>query len=275
MSFPKLPDWAVYAVVVAAMAWVAVGRRENVEAPPAPPRPDEALGALLGPSTPFDPLTVVAAPSGPLVGVAGTAFSVSASGRWLTARHVVEGCTTAAVLLDPGHAVPARVHLYPNSDVALLVSKGGPAALPMTFQAPLRVGQRAYLPGYPQGRPGEVAVRLLGRETLKAKGRDSKPLPVLAWAEIGRTEGLDGSLAGLSGAPALDEGGRVVGVVVGEKPRRGRIYTSAPESAAGPLKALGPIPDAAMGEVIEAGNYGRVADDLRRDVRVAQVMCLD
>ena len=58
------------------------------------------------------------------------------------------------------------------------------------FATPDIEGQRAYLPGYPQGRPGEVAVRYLGIETLKPKGRDAEPIPVLAWAEIGRTEDL-------------------------------------------------------------------------------------
>ena len=33
------------------------------------------------------------------------------------------------------------------------------------------------------------------------------------------------------------------------------------------------IPDAA-GQPISADNYGRVADDLRRNLRVAQVVCL-
>jgi serine protease Do len=53
---------------------------------------------------------------------------------------------------------------------------------------------------------------------------------VLVWAEVGRTDTLRGTLAGLSGAPALDSAGRVIGVTVAEAPRRGRIYTTAPET---------------------------------------------
>jgi S1-C subfamily serine protease len=272
--FPKLPDWAIYAAAVAAIAMVAVGQRENLAAPPAPPPPDAEEGALIGSSLPFDPPSVVAAPSGPLRPLAGTAFSVSTSGRWLTARHVVGGCRRAALLLGGGHAIPARVMTWRNSDVALLVSRGGPTALPMAFNAPLEVGQQAWIPGYPQGRPGEVAVRLLGPAVLRGEGRGAPDQPVLAWAEVGRTEEMKGTLSGLSGAPALDSTGRVLGVVLAERPRRGLIYTSAPTAVAGPLKALGPITELAVGAAIGAENYGRIGDDLRRDLRVARVMCL-
>ena len=80
---------------------------------------------------------------------------------------------------------------------------------------------------------------------------------------------------GLSGAPALDAAGRVIGVTVAEAPRRGRIYTTAPES----LKVLlgpgrRPSPADPNAEPITTDNYGRVADGLRRDLRVAQVVCL-
>ena len=273
MNFPKLPDWVIYATAVAALVMVSLGRRENVEAPPAPPPPDAEEGALVGPSSPFDPLLVVEAPSGPMQPTAGTAFAISAEGRWLTARHVVEGCSRAAILLGGGHAVPAYVHLSRRADVAVLTTEGGPVALPLNLNRPLRRGQRAYHPGFPQGRPGEVASRLLGRETLRVQGRYAHDEPVLAWAEVGRTDELRGSLSGLSGAPVLDEQGRVLGVTVAEKPRRGRIYTTAPESVGQILPAL-PRAELAPGERITTENYGRIADSLRRDLRVAEVTCL-
>jgi serine protease Do len=273
MSFPRLPDWVIYATAVAALVMVSLGRRENVEAPPAPPPPDAEEGALVGPSTPFDPLLVVEAPGGPLQATAGTAFAVSADGRWLTARHVVEGCKRAAILLGGGHAIPAYVNVSRRADVAVLTTEGGPVALPLALGRPLRRGQRAYHPGFPQGRPGEVASRLLGRETLRVMGRDAHDEPVLAWAEVGRTDEMHGSLAGLSGAPVLDDQGRVLGVTVAEKPRRGRIYTTAPESVRALLPA-GAKAELAPGERITTENYGRIADGLRRELRVAEVTCL-
>ena len=168
----------------------------------------------------------------------------------------------------------ADVRLAPDADVALLITEGGALALPVELGAPLREGQRAFHPGFPQGRPGEVTSRLLGRETLRVFGRGARDEPVLAWAEVGRTDGLDGTLAGLSGAPAVDRQGRVIGVTVAEAPRRGRIYTTAPESLQPALSGAVPAGEYAVGQPVTIDNYGRVADSLRRDLRVAQVVCL-
>jgi serine protease Do len=68
----------------------------------------------------------------------------------------------------------------------------------------------------------------------------------------------------------------VIGVTVAEAPRRGRIYTTAPETLKTLLGARRrPSPsEFAPSEPITTENYGRVADGLRRDLRVAQVVCL-
>ena len=138
----------------------------------------------------------------------------------------------------------------------------------------MRRGMRAYHPGFPQGHAGEVTSRLLGRETFKVKGRGARDEPVLAWAEVGRTMGLDGTLSGLSGAPALDRLGRVVGVTIAEAPRRGRIYTTAPDTFGPAIRGIQRADEPTLTESITVANYGRLSDDLRRDLRVAQVVCL-
>ncbi|WP_296818255.1 serine protease [Brevundimonas sp.] len=271
----RLPDWMVYGGIIGLLVAVSLTRREQADAPPAPTMPgEEELGALLGPITPFDPQVVVDTPAVPFQPQSGTAFAVSGQGLWLTARHVVEGCGRPAVVIGGGQAVAAEARLSHDGDVALLITEGGPDPLPIARDGVLREGQRGYHPGFPQGRPGEAATRLLGRESLRVRGRGARDEPVLAWAEIGRTEGLEGTLAGLSGAPTLDGQGRVVAVTIAEAPRRGRIYTTAPES-------LGPILEAEVGEgefapgaLIRPTNYGPVSDDLRRELRVAQVVCL-
>jgi hypothetical protein len=84
----------------------------------------------------------------------------------------------------------------------------------------------------------------------------------------------------LSGAPALDLSGRVIGVTLDVAPRRGRIYTSTPQSLIAALRvaksAQAPASDTglAVGEPITVDNYGRVGDTLRRDMRVVRVACL-
>jgi len=179
-----------------------------------------------------------------------------------------------AIVVGPGTGVAVNVRIDPHGEAALLFTEGGSAPLPLGLSQPLRRGQRAFHPGFPQGRPGEASSRLLGRENLVVQGRGARTEPVLVWAETGRTDGLKGTLGGLSGAPALDDEGRVVGVTIAEAPRRGRIYTTSPETTArmltGGRRGLTEQP----GSAISADNYGRVADDLRRTLRVAQGVCL-
>lgn len=275
MHFPRLPDWLIYGAVVAALLVVAVGRQERSDAPPPPPPVPGGEGLPLGPASPFDPSIVVQVPDNGQPG-SGTAFSVDDGGSWLTARHVVDGCKEAAIVVADGRGVAARITLDPTGDAAILTTDGGAPAVPMRqVSEPPRRGERAFHPGFPQGHPGEVTSRLLGRENLVVRGRGARTEPVLVWAEVGRTDTLKGTLSGLSGAPALDSAGRVIGVTVAESPRRGRIYTTAPETVRDLL-----IQDRrrtagfALGEAITTENYGRVADGLRRDLRVAQVVCL-
>ncbi|MGV3579216.1 S1 family peptidase [Brevundimonas sp.] len=274
MAFPRPPDWLIYSSVVFVLVLVSLARRENADAPPAPPQPDDMEGALLGPITPFDPSVTVTAPDSPFQPVTGTAFSIASRGRWVTARHVVEGCRQPALVVGGGRAVAADVRLSPKADIALLITAGGPPALPVAVDGPLNVGMRAFHPGFPQGNPGEVSSRLLGREVLKVRGRGARDEPVLAWAEVGRTSGLEGTLAGLSGAPVLDRRGRVVALTIAEAPRRGRIYTTAPDTLGPAIRGEQQADEPLLGEPITVDNYGRVADDLRRDLRVAQVVCL-
>lgn len=275
MTFPRLPDWAVYAAIVIAILVASLSRRETADAPHPEEMVDPNEGPLLGPLTPFDPQVVVDAPENtPFRPQSGTAFAIASQGLWLTARHVVDGCRRPALVVGGGRAIAADMRLAPQADVAMLITEGGPTPLPVAADAPLRRGQRAYHPGYPQGRPGEVTSRLLGRETLRVRGRGARDEAVLAWAEAGRSTGLKGTLAGLSGGPALDRQGRVVAVTIAEQPRRGRIYTTAPDTLGPVVRGAIPAGDRAVGQAVNVDNYGRVADGLRRDLKVAQVVCL-
>lgn len=270
----RTPDWLLYAAVLGALLVTSLARRENANAPPAPPAADEDLGALLGPVTPFDPSVTVNAPDIPYQPSSGTAFSIADEGLWITARHVVEGCRQPAIKVGGRRAVAADVRLASRADIAVLHTQGGPPAIPVAAREGLREGQRGFHPGYPQARPGEVASRLLGRETLKVLGRGQREEPVLAWAEVGRTDGLGGTLAGLSGAPVLDRQGRAVGVTIAESPRRGRIYTTAPDTFGPTVSGLQAADEPLTGRTVTIDNYGLVADELRRELKVAQVVCL-
>jgi S1-C subfamily serine protease len=285
--FPHLPDWLIYAAIVAALVAAAVGRRENADAPPAPPPLSSEEGKLLPSASTFAPQVVVkvsADPSGPQ---SGTAFSIAPQGLWLTARHVVAGCARVALMEAPGKAAAAKVFEAPAdapaTDVAVLATEGGAPALPLAQNGGLRLGERGFHPGFPQDRAGEVTTRLLGRQTLefraRSKGgeRTTRAESVLSWAEAGRTGGLRGDLAGLSGAPVLDARGKVVGVTLAEAPRRGRLYSASFDAIQQALAEahVAPQPPTQPRDPINVDNYGRAADDLRRDLSVAQVVCLD
>jgi len=273
MRLPRMPDWLIYLSVVLALVVAAVMIKAPADAPPAPPpMPSGASGGLAA-ASPFDPAVVVKAPSAPGQG-AGTAFSVADSGVWLTARHVVEGCQAVVIVIEPGSGVAATTRIDPRGETAVLITRGGAPALPLAPDGELRRGLAGFHPGFPQGQPGEAASRLVGRVRLYPRGRDGGAESVLAWAEIGRTQGLSPSLQGLSGAPVLDVAGRVVGVTIAQAPRRDRIYTTTPSALRAALAFAGVKPAGNAGEPISTDNYGRVADDLRRDLRIAQVVCM-
>ena len=274
MPAPRLPDWAIYGAVIGALLFAALERRETADAPEPPPELPAGVGPVIGPASPFDPSVYIEVPPDARPGL-GTAFAIDGRGVWLTARHVVDGCTRAAVIVGRAQGVAAEVFIDQGADIAVLRTDGGPNPLPSGLRAPLLVGERAFHLGFPRGEPGEATSRLLGRETLVIVGRGARSEPVLAWAETGRTEGLEGSLAGLSGAPALDEAGRIIGVTIAESPRRGRIYTTSPDTLLRTLAAAGTAPPPGRGESpITVENYGRVADALRRELQIARVVCM-
>ncbi len=270
MAVPRLPDWLIYGAVVGALLLVCATGRERADAPPAPPIPEGGEGALTGLPPGFDHTIAVDTSVGPGAPPLGAAFSVSASGRWITAARLVRGCRKAAILLGGGQALEALVTAPRNSDTAVLTTAIAGPALPLVPASQVRVGERGFQPGYPQGQAGELTTRLIGQSTLRPEARGAPAQTVAAWALVGRTQGLHGSLAGLIGGPVLDAEGRVVGVTLTESRRRGRIYATpapVPDPTAAPRE---PAP----GQPVTLENYGRVADGLRRDLRVAEVRCL-
>jgi len=266
---------AVLAIVVTVFFYA-----EGNTAPPPPPAPlpaedTEIGGPPLPPASDFDPEVWVALPE-EASNSTGTAFSID-QGVWMTARHVVDGCSRVALVVrDNSGVIATGVRLAQNADLAIIDAplEREPLALDLARDGHV-VGEDAFLIGFPQGYPGEVAVKLLGRETMLVRGRYATREPVLAWAESSRTQGLRGSLGGLSGGPAIDGDGQVIGVTVAEAPRRGRIYTAAPRSLAAALTDTGAsgAPGAARVGDVTQESYGLDGRRLRRQLRVAKVSC--
>jgi len=267
---PRLPDWLIYATVVVALVLAARGRQERIDAPSAPAPPGLAQTSV-APGSPFAAQRI--APVSATATASGTAFSVNDRGDWITAGHVIDGCAQVGVVVAAGRGAAAKVAAR-LGDLALLTTAGGAPALPLAGPAAPMVGEQLFQPGYPQGAAGEVAARLLGRQILHPRGRGVPAEPVLALAQNGRTEGLSGGLSGLSGAPVLNAFGQVVGVILAQSPRRGRLYAAPPQTLRALLAAARVPVRAGPGEPVTVDNYGRAADDLRRDLTVVQVVCL-
>jgi len=258
----RIPDWLIYLVIIGVFYLNANRASEPVETPPPPPD----LGPLLPSETPRDQVVYVKVDE-PQSGT-GTAFAIDNKGTWLTARHVVDSCDQVGLEISLGRVLKVDVDVSAQSDTAILSAKWKRAPLPGDLNSQRQVGEMGYFFGFPQGRPGEVAGRLLSRGRMEVRGRYRNSEPVLTWVEKGRTSGLIGTLGGLSGGPALDRDGEVVGVVTAESPRRGRIYTVAPRN----LRQL--MPSEANGsQMIALNTYGILADRLRRERRVAKVLC--
>ena len=269
MRIPGPPDWLIYFSAVIGLLLLA-GNAPHENSPPAPPPPPGEESLPLDPALPFNPVGLVRLTRGAPLRT-GTAFSTASPGSWLTASTMVEGCRRTVLSVGQDKAVLADVAAGPQNGLTTLVTRGGSQPLVPRTHMP-RLGERAFVPGFPQGRPGEVTVRYQGLMTLPARHRDKAGQMAMVWAEAGRTDDLQGPLTGLAGAPVIGVRGAVMGVILDDAPRRGRLYSTVPEA----LTKAGLVAEAEgpQAEPVTIENYGRVADGLRRDLRVAKVLCL-
>ncbi len=243
---------------------------------PLQPESREALTPLPG-SSRRDPAIRVEV--GPAVPSTGTAFSIDGAGRWLTARHVVEGCRQVVIRTSRRKGIRvARIFTHPNADVAVLWTEGGTPPLTISGAA-LSTGQNGFQIGFPKGEPGDVFGRIIGRRTMRVSGQYRTHEPVIAWTQLRRVPDRGADLGGISGGPVLDRAGRVIGIVVAGAPRRGRTYSAAPASLSEAVRRAGLRIDrfAAEGPPHPRLNrrdfpsYGR---DLRQKLTVAKVFCM-
>lgn len=207
----------------------------------------------------------------------GTAFSIDARGVWMTARHVADSCDQMYVMTGPRQGIPVRnVYIHPSADLAILRTNRGAPPFAITPET-LRISQDGYHFGFPSGEPAAVSSRLLGRAVMRVSGRYRTREPVVAWAEQVRVPDSQGGLQGISGGPAVDANGRLIGVTVAGSRRRGRVYTTALVSMHQALRrARASIDEAGQGRPgsVDGRNFAQVGAGLRQSLSVARVVCL-
>jgi serine protease Do len=231
-------------------------------------------GAVLPPPSARDPIVMVEEEKrrGPTV---GSAFALHESGVWMTARHVVDGCSMVALRSPQGWEQIGVSWKHPRADMAVFRARGAPAHFALSTQ-PLTSNQDGFAIGFPRGRPGSVHGRLIGRTQMRSPNLAGDGTPSLAWAEVARDPDFSGSLGGISGGPLLESDGTVLGIIVAETPRRGRFETLAPEvvRAASTDARIVPLSEDEPTSIpINARDYGQVGELLRNRQSVAQVGC--
>jgi serine protease Do len=290
----RIPDWLFYLLVIGALLY-GCGTRDSDQfsdqfeaerqaggfQPPDPAdtppiEGGDGDGETLSAPSRFDEQGMVDAENPELYST-GTAFAVGPDGSWLTASHVVRGCPTVGLIsADQGTAVRVKqVIVSPRADIAWLDTDGGPQPFAMDLdEADLRINALGFHVGFPQGNPGEVVTRLMGRQLLETRGAWRGEEPTLIWAEVARTPGLTGTLGGLSGGPVFDSSGKALGVTIAENPRRGRVITTAAASVTDIAKAGDITLDGDPAPPLDPDRFSQRGDGLREQLRVMQVVCL-
>ena len=241
-----------------------------------PWRPGPSTGRPLPPPSARDPAILVKIPAEKRSS-SGTAFAIDNRGTWMTARHVVDSCRRIYVLTGARRGLRvSSVYSDRNADIAIIrTSRGAP---PMRFSAgALSRGQQGFQFGFPKGQPGDVSARLIGRRVMRSVGRYRIAEPVIAWAEVHRVPDTYHGLGGISGGPATNAAGDIVGVTVAGSKRRGRVYTTAPVSVRRALAKAGTTarPARSTGTAgLTTTNFADHGRRLRRQLTVAKVVCL-
>jgi len=245
---------------------------------PAPPTARTVPGRPLPEESISDPKVVVEIERKRNTSI-GTAFSIDRSGVWITAHHVTSDCDLVGLQKADGRLMRVRdLTERPDADISILRTQGGTPQMNVIRPA-LRIGDDGYSFGFPQGTPGDVYGRVIGRGRMLTRGRYRKEEPVVAWTQVRRIPDLGADLSGISGGPWVDAAGNVIGVHVAGAPRRGRSYSTAPRTLLAAIRQSGVRSGAdprsrPPKDALTPRRFARYGDYLRRELTVAKVVCL-
>lgn len=203
----------------------------------------------------------------------GTGFAFDGFGQYITARHVTEGCQSVYVLTGPRRGQMATVTPMRNSDFSVLDTKNLTTPhITIAKNRPKR-GDDGYFLGYPQGKPADVWAVAYGSTRMQSVGKYRMREPVTAWVERRRRPDFTGSLAGMSGGPAFNSQGEIIGTVVAGEPRRGRVFTTDIQN----FDQFSALSSTTSNQItkpqINRLNFDSVGKDLRQKLTIAKIYC--
>lgn len=203
----------------------------------------------------------------------GTAFSVG-DGVWMTARHVVRDCDGVGFIKNRKLVgIVDRVVDHEVADLSLLYSDFSAEPLPIATpdQDPQR-HEEAFLIGFPGGVPRQFVAAQVEYREIAQHGNRNGDFPVIVWAE--RPEPPVGTdYAGMSGGPAINADGFVVGVLVGSDNALGRIVANVPETLRTMMQeGPGTTPAAALHAPL-THSLAETGNTLRMTNRVVEIYC--
>ncbi len=222
-AVPLLLVLAAVAVLLALLLWRTFGAEEQTPAVDVEATVAEALAAIT-PPPPIAPLVYQAIlpslavvqtdrdPESDLVGL-GSGVVINSDGFVLTALHVIEDANEIQLGFADGTGTNATVvNIDPERDIAVLAPSSLPSlVVPATIGSAdaMRVGSEVYAVGHPLGLAGSMSAGVISgfdREFVPSDGGE----PVRGLIQFDAAVN-----PGNSGGPLLNQGGQVVGIVIG------------------------------------------------------------
>ena len=209
----------------------------------------------------------------------GTATLINKEGHWLTARHVVDGCTRIKLRTTPNKEIYARkVRLHPEKDLALLYTD--PVDLPYLKVAHHSPSQytNGYVSGFPAGRGAVLYLNLLGSNRYRHANANTDEYTFI-WSIESGLDSHKGTLFGFSGSSVLNRNGEIVSIMQGYSSAYSRNNATATSTLASIHELISDIPsieenrDGAEQLRLSTNTFFKEGNNLRKQSSIVLVIC--